>query len=116
DLADVVAVVGLGRPGVVARLQAHGARLGGARQVVDLYAGVVVVELAHDGPAVGREHARDAVADRRGAAVADVQRAGRVGRDVFDPDHVAAAAGVVAVAVAGLDHLAHHALPGGGRE
>src|SRR3546814_9107693 len=43
-------------------------------KVVDLRAGIVVIELALHRPAVGVEHARDAVADHRGAAVADVQR------------------------------------------
>src|SRR5690606_13985579 len=95
DVGDVVATVTLlGPAGVVGR-QPLGARLHGFGEVLDLHAGVVVVELALDRPAVGVEHARDAVADHRRAAVADVQRAGRVGRDVLDAGG-ASGAGVAA--------------------
>src|SRR5690606_36600754 len=108
---DVVAVVGLRRPLRVARLEPAQARLHRARQVLDLHAGVVVVELALDLPAVGVEHAGDAVADRRGAAVAHVQRAGRVGRDVFHAGGAALAGGVAAVLGAVAQHAGDLALP-----
>ena len=116
DVADVVAVVGVGRPVGVARLQALGAGLGGDRQVVDLHAGVVVVELALHVPAVGGHDAGDAVADHPGAAVAHVQRAGRVGGHVFDAHRLAAAAGVAAERGAGRVDVAHLLLPGAGRQ
>ncbi|MDR6139120.1 hypothetical protein QE438_002424 [Pseudoxanthomonas sp. SORGH_AS 997] len=97
DIGDVVAVVGRLGPVGVAGLEAVQARIGGPGQVLDLYAGVVVVELALGVPAVGGQHARQAVADHRGAAVAHVQRAGRIGRDVFHADRAAGAGRVAAV-------------------
>src|SRR5690606_7302312 len=116
DVGDVVAVVGVGRPLRVAGPVAPGAGLGGQRQVVDLHAGVVVVELAAHVPAVGLEHARDAVADRAGAAVAHVQRAGGVGRHVLDARGAAAAAVVAAVGRALGVHLRQLPAPCAGRE
>src|SRR5690606_29175609 len=106
DVGDVVAAVALlGPAGVVGR-QALGARLHRAGEVLDLHAGVVVVELAAHVPAVGVERAGDAVADDRRAAVADVQRAGRVGRDVLDARGAAVAAVVAAVGRAPRMHFA----------
>src|SRR5690606_23911363 len=116
DVGDVVAAVAVLRPAVVAGTDAARPRLDRLRQVLDLDAGVVVVELAPDVPAVGLEHAGDAVADHRRAAVADVQRPRRIGRHVFDAGHAAAAAVVAAVVrAAGVD-LAQLALPGLGGE
>src|SRR5690606_29326838 len=112
DLGDVVAVVGLGRPVRVAGLEAPGAGLGGQGEVVDLHAGVVVVVLAPRIPAVGLEHAHDAVADRAGAAVAHVQGAGGIGRDVFDARRAPAAAVVAAVAIALRMNLRQLPAPG----
>ena len=60
------------------------------REVVDLRAGIVVVELARDIPAGRFEQARDAIADRRGAPVADMQRSGRIGRNELDADPASA--------------------------
>ena len=60
------------------------ARLHRERELLDLRAGVVVVELARDLVALRLEQRRDRVAERRLAAVADVQRAGRIGRDELD--------------------------------
>ena len=116
DVGDVVAAVAILRPAGVVGADAARARLHRLRQVLDLHAGVVVVELALHVPAVGIEHARDAVADHRRAAVADVQRAGGVGRDVFDAGHAARAAGVAAEGFALRVHFAQLALPGFGRE
>ena len=116
DIADVVAVVGIGGPRIVAGLQPLRTRLGGDRQVVDLHAGVVVVELALHVPAVGGHHPGDAVADHAGAAVAHVQRAGRVGGHVLHAHRPAAAAGVAAESgAAGVD-VAHLLLPRRGGE
>ena len=47
-------------------------------------AGVVVVELARDVAALPLEQRRDRIAERRLAAMADVQRSGRIGGDEFD--------------------------------
>ena len=103
-VGDVFAIVGGFRPAGIAGLEAARARLHRAGEVVDLHAGVVVIELAFDGPAVGVQQARQRVADRRGAAVADMQRAGRVGRDVFHAHGHAVAALVAAVILALLEH------------
>ena len=116
DIGDVVAAIAVFRPAGVVGLQALGARLRRLRKILDLHAGIVVVELALHVPAVGVEHARDAVADGRGAAVADVQRAGGVGGHVFHAGGATAAAGVAAVGVALGVHPAQLALPGGGRQ
>src|SRR5690606_4873952 len=112
----VVAALALLGPAGAVRADAARARLHRLRQVLDLHAGVVVVELALHVPAVGREHARDAVADDRGAAVAHVQRAGGVGRDVLHAGHAATAADVAAVGGALRMHLAQLARPGVLRE
>src|SRR5690606_22585172 len=115
-VGDVVAAVAvLGPAGVVGR-QSPGARLHRTGKVLDLHAGIVVVVLAPHAPAVGVEHARDAVADHRRAAVADVQRAGGIGRNVFDARGAAAAAVVAAVRRALRVHRAQLALPGAGGE
>jgi hypothetical protein len=113
DVLDVVAVVGRLGPLGVARLEAAGARLHRGRQGGDLDAGVVVVELAGDLVALGFEQRGHGIAQRGLAAVADVQRAGRVGRDEFD-DHMMAGAGIAAaVGLALLQDGARHRLLGG---
>src|SRR5690606_10957280 len=94
-VGDVVAAVAVLRPACVAGSDVLGARLGGEGEVGDLHAGVVVVELAPHRPAGGAQQARHAVAQRRVAAVAHVQRAGGVGRDVFHAHRAARAAGAV---------------------
>jgi hypothetical protein len=99
-VADVVAVVGIRRPASSPGFRPRARACTGAGEVLDLHAGIVVVELALHVPAVGGHHARDAVADHAGAAVADMQRAGRVGRHVFHAHRLAVAAGVAAEAVA----------------
>src|SRR3954447_25681390 len=76
DLADVGADVA-----VVGWLPAAGARLDRLAQTRDLAAEVVDVELAVDVVPAEGEQAGERVAVRGVAAVADVQRAGRVGRD-----------------------------------
>src|SRR3546814_6145715 len=79
-VGDVVAAVAVFRPAAVVRGDAARARLHRDGEVGDLHAGIVVVELALHVPAAGVEQAAEAVTDRRGAAVADMKRAGRVGR------------------------------------
>ena len=79
DLADVLAVVAvLGHLGALAR-GLPDARLHREREVHDLVAGVVVVELARDRVALPFEERGDHVAQRRLAAVAHVQRPGGIG-------------------------------------
>src|SRR5690606_18125568 len=91
DVGDVVALVAVGR--VVGRIRrdAARARLHADREVVDLVAGVVVVELAGDLVAAGVVEAADRVAQRGLARVAHVQRAGGIGRDELDHDLFAVA-------------------------
>ena len=110
DVLDVVAAIAVGGPGRRLRLDAARARLHRQREVGDLHAGVVVVELAHDAPAVRVEHARDRVADRRGAAVADVQRTGRIGGDELDAGGAPGAGVAAPVGGALLEHAGHLAL------
>ena len=61
-----------------------------AGELVDLGAGVVDVVLARDGEAGLLEQRRQRVADHGAAAMADMHRPGRVGRDVLDIDRRAA--------------------------
>ena len=113
DVGDVLAVVGVFRPGGVARLVTHQPGLGGARQGGDLHPGVVVIELAVHLPALGLHQVAHGVAQRRLPAVAHVQRARGVGRDELH-HHLLAVGRLRAKVRAGLQHLAHHRLLGRG--
>ncbi len=62
------------------------AQIGRAREHVDLGAGVVDVILARDGKAGEREQVRQSIAKHGPAAMADMQRSGRIGRNVLDVD------------------------------
>ena len=63
-----------------------------AREILDLHAGVVVVELARHLPAGPLEQRADRVAERGLAAVADVQRAGGIRAHELDDHRLARAA------------------------
>src|SRR5690606_34828607 len=78
-------------------LDALAARLYGQGEIVDLRPGIVVVELARHRPAVGSEHAGQAVANGCAATMADMQRASRIGRDELDLQLASGAAGIAAV-------------------
>src|SRR5262249_30338790 len=84
DLLDVLPVVAIPGPAWRARGDSAAAGLHRKREVLDLRSGVVVVKLAGDRVALRLEQRRDRVAKRRLAPVADVQRAGRVGRNELD--------------------------------
>ncbi len=91
DIGDVIALVTVGGPvGGIGR-QAAGAGLHADGQVLDLVAGVVVIELARDVPADGVVQAADGVPKRSLAGVAHVQRAGGIGRHELDQDLLAVA-------------------------
>src|SRR5438067_2534020 len=110
DLADVLAVVAVGRElGRETEALAH-ARLHREREVVDLVAGVVVVELARDLKAARFEQRRDRVAERGLPPVPDVQGAGRVRRHELDHDALAARALGAPVASALGEDGAHDVL------
>ena len=66
------------------------AQVGRAREHVDLRAGIVDVVFARDLVAGEVEQVGERIAEHRAAAMADMHRAGRVGRDVFDIDRLAA--------------------------
>ena len=97
-----------------------GGRLAGDRgqhraaEALHLRAGVVDVELARDRRAAGQQQARDRVAERRPAGVADVQRPGGVGADELDVDRVAALGVVRAERGPGLDDGLGERAGGGG--
>ena len=57
-----------------------------AREHVDLRAGVVDVIFARDVVAGKIKQAAQRIAEHRAAAMADMHRPGRIGRDVFDID------------------------------
>ena len=115
DVANVVAVVGRLGPAGVTGLEALGTALGAVGQGLDLHAGIVVIELTPDIPALGLEQVADGVAQCGLAPVPHVQRAGRVGRDELD-QHALVARRLPAELLAGLQHLTHHLLLGGGLE
>ena len=74
-----------------------------ARQHVDLHAGVVDVVFLGDLVAGEGKQVGERIADHRAAAMADMHRAGRVGRDIFDIDLAAAADRRAAVIRAGIE-------------
>ena len=104
DVADVLA-----QRLAVAQVDRAGER-------VDLRAGVVDVIFAGDFKAARFEQAGERVADHRAAAMAHVQRPGRVGRDIFDVDPLALADRRAAVGVAFAEDRAKLVAPGIGRE
>ena len=87
-----------------------------AGERIDLRAGVVDIIFLGDAEARRFEQAREAVADHRAAAMAHVQRPGRVGRDIFDIDPLVAADGREAVFVALAEDGAELVAPGVGRQ
>ena len=109
DLGDVVAAVA-----VLGRRLAQRPRQQRAGEAVDLRAVVVEVVLAAHGGAGRLEHPREAVADRRPAHAADVQRARRVGGDELEVERDAGERLVLPVLGALLDDRARQ-LAGGGR-
>jgi len=116
DLDDIVAAVAVLGPGGSAGRLPPAAGLHGAGEVLDLLAGVVVVELARHLPARGPEQAAEAVADGRAAAVAHMQRARGVGRDELHLYLAAVALIALAEALAGAQGLGHHRRAGIGGE
>ena len=88
DLGDVRAVIAaLGNLQRSAGELAH-SRLRAQRQVVDLHAGVVVVELTRHAPARPLEQRRNGVAKRRLPTVAHVQWAGGICADELHDDRL----------------------------
>ena len=77
-----------------------------AREHVDLRAGVVDVIFARDVVAGKIKQAAQRVAEHRAAAMADMHRPGRIGRDVFDIDLGAVADRAFAVSRAFAQHRA----------
>ena len=55
DIGDVVAAIAIGRPAFGIRCQSTRTRLHAERKVFDLYARIVVIELAHYVPPAGIE-------------------------------------------------------------
>ncbi len=114
DLDDVLAAVaGLRK---FDRLTAQFARprLHRQREIGDLHAGVVVVELARHLPPLGAEQVGERVAERRLARVAKVQRPGGIRRDELHHHPMAGVLRRGAETVALAQRLAHHVALGGG--
>ena len=83
DIIYVVAAIAVCRPVGIIRLHALAAGLYRQGEVVDLLAGVVVIEFTGHRPAGRLQQAADTVAHRRAASVAHVQGPRGVGGDVF---------------------------------
>ncbi len=82
-----------------------------ARQHVDLRAGVVDVVLARHREAGDRQQIGERIAEHRAAAMADMHRPGRIGRDVFDVHRLARADAAPAVVRAGADRVGQRLAP-----
>ena len=115
NVGNVVAVVSQFRPLRVARLEALGAQLGAGGQRADLHASVVVIELAVHLPALGLEQVANGVAQRRLAAVANVQRARWISGNKLH-QHAVTGVGLLAKRRGLRQHLAHDLLLGLGLE
>ncbi len=89
------------------------AQIGRARQRIDLSAGVVDVIFAGDGEAGEGEQIGERVAEHGAAAMADMHRPGRIGRDIFHVHRLALADGALPIRSALLQHHAQHARPEG---
>ena len=101
DLADVLAE----------RLAV--AQEGRAGERIDLGAGIVDIIFARDGKAGKGEQIGERIAEHGAAAMADMHRPGRVGRDIFQVDRLALADGAASIRRALLEHHAQHARPEG---
>ena len=84
---------------------------GRACEYIDLRAGVVDVIFARDVVASKIKQAAQRVAEHRAAAMADMHRSGRIGRDVFDVDLGAVAERAFAVGRAFAQHREQFARP-----
>ena len=110
DVVAVVAVFGEIFGGLFAG-QFFGAGLHGNREIVNLNAGVVVVELAHHAVALRGHDAGEHVAQSPLTSVPQMQRAGGVGRDVLEKHALAfksfasAVSGTLAQHIANGTHL-----------
>ena len=86
------------------------------RELRDLLAGVVDVIFPTDGEAGLFQKRRQRVAEHGAAAMADMERPGRIGRDIFDIDRCAAADPGIAEIGALIQDVADARLPEGGVE
>jgi hypothetical protein len=114
DIRDVVAVVGGGRPLGITGFHAASSCLHAVGQCLDLHAGVVVIKLAADLPALCRIQVAYGVTERRLAAMPHMQRAGRIGGNELDQHLVALAGVTVAECIARRADLRHDAVPSSG--
>src|ERR1700681_4298398 len=85
--------------------------MGRPRQYVDLRAGIVDVVLAADRVTGFFEQRGEDVANDRAAGMPDMQRTGRVGRDVFDIDLTAAAHRRIAIGGGDPEDLGEPRMP-----
>ncbi len=92
------------------------AQMGRAGEQVHLRAGVVDVVLALDPKPGFGQQCRERIADHGAAAVADMHRPGRVGRNEFDIDPLAAADRRIAKAGSGSEDRAQLCVPNLGRQ
>ncbi len=119
DVLDVVAVIerfalrvlGIHRPAVITRLETLSTEMCAFGQGVDLHARVVVIKLAVDVETLRGKQIANRIAQSRLAAVAYVQRAGRVGRHKLD-QHALAVVHLETELFFGGQHLAHDLLFG----
>ena len=105
ELADVFAAIAVLRELARFAEDLLGARADRHGEILDLRAGVVVVELARDLAALPLQQVGERVAERRLAAVAHVQRPGGVRGDELDHHALAVARVAATVAPGGGEHV-----------
>ena len=116
DGDHVFAVIGVFRKFDGFTLELAGAQADGFGEIADLNAGVVVVELAGDFPALSGEKIGKHVSEGALTGVAEMKRAGRVGGYEFEVQGLAGQVVVLAVVAAGFKHGVHHCGRGCGVE
>jgi len=97
-------------PSGIAWLDALRARLDRQREILDLHAGVVIVKLTRDRVALRFQQRRYCISERRLAAMADVQRTGRICGNKFDLHFPLAASVAHAIAGAQREDVRHRRL------
>jgi hypothetical protein len=116
QFANVVAAVAVFRQRRMLAQQELRAHPHRDREILDLLAGIVVVELAGHRGALPLDEPGQRIAQCALAAMADVQRARRIRRDEFDHHALAGACIAAAESLALGEDVPDHRLPRGGRD
>src|SRR5207253_3503582 len=116
ELANVFAVIAVLREMRVLAQKLLCPRTNGKREILDLRARIVVIELAQNRVALPFEQRRDGVTERRLAPMSDMQRPGRIRRDEFHDDPLAGVRIAAPESIAEDEHAGNDRLPLGRRK